>query len=454
MPATGPPPELERKGQSMAAVMIGVDPHKGSHTAVAIGAAEELLDQVRVRACAAQAERLLAWAAAWPERTWAIEGAGGLGHLLAQQLVAAGEMVLDVQPKLAARVRLLATGAVNKNDPNDARSVAVAALRSAACPPVRADDHAAVLKVWAKRHRDLSRSRNQVACRLHAVLCELIPGGVSKQIRAAAAACILEQARPSGAVQAARHELAAEYLADLRRIDAQRRDVQRKLAAAVRASGTTVTEVFGVGPAVAAAVIGDVRDISRFPSRDFFAAYNGTAPVEVSSGNRVIYRLSLRGNRRLNHAIHMAAVTQIRYQHSKGRAYYDKKIAEGKTSKEALRALKRQVSDAIYQRLKADARRAAAGPGGHPGNDSVASVAGLHPADRLFGQATPGPAPTLRSRPGPSKATPRTSNPRRTRRSAHARASRLARVPGHRDLRAARGGGRPWPARSSCPQGP
>jgi transposase len=240
----------------MAAVMIGVDPHKGSHTAVAIGAAEELLDQVRVRACAVQAERLLAWAAAWPERTWAIEGAGGLGHLLAQQLVAAGERVLDVQPKLAARVRLLAAGAVNKNDPNDARSVAVAALRSAACPPVRADDHAAVLKVWAKRHRDLSRSQNQVACRLHAVLCELIPGGVSKQIRAAAAACILEQARPSGAVQAARHELAAEYLADLRRIDAQRRDVQRKLAAAVRASGTTVTEVFGVGPAVAAAVIG------------------------------------------------------------------------------------------------------------------------------------------------------------------------------------------------------
>ena len=168
-----------------------------------------------------------------------------------------------------------------------------------------------------------------------------------------------------------------------------------------------MTEVFGVGPAVAAAVIGDVRDISRFPSPDRFAAYNGTAPVEVSSGGRVIYRLSLRGNRRLNHAIHMAAVTQIRYRHSKGRAYYDKKIAEGKTPKEALRALKRQVSDAIYQHLKADARRAAAaaGPGGHPGNDSVASAAGSHPEHRLFGQATPGPAPTLRPRPGRSKAT-------------------------------------------------
>ena len=117
----------------MAAVMIGVDPHKGSHTAVAIGAAEERLGEVRVRASAAQAQRLLAWAQAWPERTWAVEGAGGLGHLLAQQLLAAGERVLDVQPKLGARVRLLADGAVNKNDPNDARSVP--SRRCVPCPP-------------------------------------------------------------------------------------------------------------------------------------------------------------------------------------------------------------------------------------------------------------------------------------------------------------------------------
>ena len=401
----------------MAAVMIGVDPHKGSHTAVVIDQAEMALGEVRVRASASQVRQLLAWAAAWPDRTWAVEGAGGLGHLLAQQLVAAGERVLDVQPKLAARVRLLAAGDVNKNDPNDARSVAVAALRSAACPPVRADDHAAVLKVRAKRHRDLSRSRNQVVCRLHAVLCELVPGGVSKQIHAAAAARLLDQIQPAEAVQAARRELAGQFLADLGRLDAQRRDTKKKLAAAIRASGTTVTEVFGVGPAVAAAVIGDVRDISRFPGPDCFAAYNGTAPVEVSSGGRVIYRLSLRGNRRLNHAIHMAAVTQIRYRHTKGRAYYDKKIAEGKTPKEALRALKRQVSDAIYQHLKADARRAAAaaGPGGHPGNGSVASAAGSHPEHRLFGQATPGPEPTLRPRPGPSKTT-RQASSRRTRR--------------------------------------
>ena len=272
----------------MAAVMIGVDPHKGSHTAVAIGADEVPVGLVRVRACAAQAERLLTWAKSWPERTWAVEGAAGLGHLLAQQLVAAGERVLDVQPKLAARVRLLATGAVNTNDPGDARSVAVAALRSAACLPVRPDDHAAVLKIWAKRHRDLSRARTQVACRLHAVLCELVPGGLSKEICAAQAAAILDQAEPGGAVRQARLELAAEFTADLRRIDVQLRETRKKLAVAVRASGSTVTEVFGVGPFIAATVIGDVRDVSRFASRDRFAAYDGTAPIEVSSGNRKV----------------------------------------------------------------------------------------------------------------------------------------------------------------------
>src|SRR5438067_3701930 len=168
----------------MADVMIGIDPHKSSHTAVAIGLGEERLGDLQVRACPSQAGQLLAWAQEWPERAWAIEGAAGLGHLLAQQLVAAGERVLDVPPKLAARVRLLQAGDTNKNDPNDALSVAVAALRSKARREVAAEDHAAVLKVWSKRHRDLARARNQVACRLHAVLCELVPGGISKEIAA------------------------------------------------------------------------------------------------------------------------------------------------------------------------------------------------------------------------------------------------------------------------------
>jgi transposase len=121
----------------------------------------------------------------------------------------------------------------------------------------------------------------------------------------------------------------------------------------------------------------------------------------VSSGSRVIHRLSQRGNRRLNHAIHMAAVTQIRHRHSEGRGYYDKKIAEGKTPKEALRCLKRRISNTIYARLRADAHPggAAAGPGGQPGNDSASSAAGSHPARRLFGPATPEPSPQPRPRP-------------------------------------------------------
>ena len=384
----------------MAVVMIGVDPHKASHTAVAISAAEESLGELRVRACAAQAERLVAWAAAWPQRTWAVEGAGGTGHLLAQQLLAAGERVLDVQPKLGARVRLLATGNVNKNDPNDARSVAVAALRSPAVrearPAVREarpDDHAAVLKVWSKRRRDLASSRTQVVCRLPAALCELVPGGVPKKIIAAHAARLLDSVTPPDAVAGARWELAAALIEDLRRIDGQLRETRKKLDTAVRASGTSLTSLFGVGPVIAATVIGEVRDVSRFKSRDRFAAYNGTAPIEVSSGKRKVNRLSRRGNRRVNHAIHMAAVTQVRQKHSEGRAYYDKKLAEDKTHREALRALKRQVSDAVFTRLRADAQRAraqAGDPGGQWGTTLQPARPDHTPATGSSGKPLPG----------------------------------------------------------------
>jgi transposase len=317
----------------MAVVMIGVDPHKASHTAVAINAAEQPLGQLRVRASAVRAERLLGWAQGWPERAWAVEGAGGIGHLLAQQLLSAGEQVLDVPPKLAARVRLLATGNVNKNDPGDARSVAVAALRSAQVREARRDDHATVLKVWSKRYRDLGRTRTQVACRLHQVLCELVPGGVPGEITAGRAGQVLASLTPAGAVQAARCELAAELTEDLRGAGIRIRETRKKLTEAVRAAGTCLTGLFGVGPVIAAAVIGDVRAVSRFASQDNFASYNGTAPIEVSSAGRKACRLSRRGNRRHGHAIHMAAVTQIRYRHTKGRACYDKKLAEGKTPK-------------------------------------------------------------------------------------------------------------------------
>ena len=331
-----------------------------------------------------------------------------------------------MQPRLAARVRLLHTGNTGNNDPDDALPAAVAALRSAAGHEVIADGRARVLTVRANRHRDLSRAGNRAVCRLHAVLCDLVPGGVRREISAGRAARLLEQVRPADAVTTARCELAGEFLADIRRLDAQLRECHNKLAAAVRASGTSLTGLFGVGPVIAGTVIGDVRHVFRFPRRDHFASWNGTAPVEVSSGDRrKVYRLSLRGNRRVNHAIHMAAISQIRHKHSDGRAFYEKKLAEGKTHKEALRALKRRISDAIYAALAADARRAASAcsksPGGQPGDHSASRAAGSHPAHRHFGQATPGPAPTIR--PGANSSRAPTQPNRARRRAAHSPAS-------------------------------
>jgi transposase len=143
MPATVLQRVPVMEGMGTITVMIGIDPHRGSHTAAAIDGAEVSLGEVRVRASDGQLE----WACRWPERTWAVENAGGLGYLLAQQLVAAGEQVLDVPPKLAARVRLLNTSDTNKNDPNDARSVVSAALRSPSVRPLAAEDHRAVMKL-------------------------------------------------------------------------------------------------------------------------------------------------------------------------------------------------------------------------------------------------------------------------------------------------------------------
>jgi transposase len=345
-------------GALMSAVLIGIDPHKASHTAVALDGQEVVLGQLRVRACAMQAEQLMTWAQRWPERSWAIEGALGLGYLLAQELAAAGERVVDVQPKLAARIRLLNTKAVNKNDPNDARSVAVAAVRSSDLPVVAAEDHATVMRVWVRRRRDLSRTRNRTVNRLHTVLCELVPGGFAGELSARQAAALLDTVQPIGAAATARHDLACEIVDDLRRIDTQLREVRTRLTQLILAAKTSTVEIFGVGPVVAAMVVGHTGDITRFANADRFAAYTGTAPIEASSGPHKVYRLSRRGNRQLNHAIHIVAVTQIRYRHSPGRAYYDRKIAEGKSPKMALRALKRRISDTLYRAMLADVRAA------------------------------------------------------------------------------------------------
>ena len=261
------------------------------------------------------------------------------------------------------------------------------------------------LRLLAKRHRDLGRARNRSACRLHALLIELVPGGISKEITVNAAQELLDRIAPTDPVAQIRHDLACEHLDDLRHLDTQMRASKRRLEAAVRASGTTVTDIFGVGPVVAAMVIGHARNIDRFADRDHFAAYAGTAPIEFESGGRSIRRLSLRGNRQLNHAIHIAAVTQIRHRHSPGRAFYDRKLAAGKTKKEALRALKRRITDAVYRQLRADAARTDAGPGGQAGTTHQSSVTGFEPRTPALRKNHSRTRPNARTRSPPNATT-------------------------------------------------
>jgi transposase len=338
-------------------VIIGIDPHKASHTAVAIGRDEKPLAEIKVRATCQQTERLLAWAEPLGDRTWAVESAGAMGYLLSQQLVGAGEQVLDVPATLASRVRVLGTGRSNKNDPNDALSVAIAALRSPGLRSVEPADHREVLRLLAKRNHEIGRLRNIVVSRLHAALVNLTPGGISKELNASDAVRLLNGFEPITPVERTRYDLAHELLDDVERLDVQLKESHRRIKTAVKASGTSLTELYGVGPILACELIGYTGDVRRFATRDQFASYAGVAPVERSSGGRIFFRLSRRGNRQLNHAIHMVAICQIRQTNSEGRIYFEKKVAEGKTKREAIRSLKRHVSNAVYRQLLIDTQK-------------------------------------------------------------------------------------------------
>lgn len=334
--------------------MIGIDPHKATHTAVAIDADEGVVDLVTVSASPDQADRLVEWADGFDDRVWAIEAANGLGRLVARQLVAAGETVFDVPPVLASRVRLMGSGRSQKNDPNDARSVAVAALRSDRLAKVTPDNDLTVMRLLAKRHRDLAQSKAKAANRLHALLTELTPGGIGVKISATNASELLDDVAIGDAPTQFRMLIAREIIDDITRLDEALKTSKKRITETVAAADTTLTEITGIGAVGAATIIGYTGDITRFPTKGHYATYNGTAPIEASSGARTRHRLNPRGNRIINHAIHIAAVTQLRHD-TNGRRYYDKKTTEGKTSKEAIRALKRRISDAVYRQLTIDA---------------------------------------------------------------------------------------------------
>lgn len=334
--------------------MIGIDPHKATHTAVAVDDGEQVVGEFTLEASNDQAERLTGWADRFTKREWAVESANGLGYLIGRQLVAHGETVFDVPPVLAARVRLMGSGRSQKNDPNDARSIAIAALRSDRLAVVKPDDHVTVLRLLVKRHRDMARLRNKHCSRLHALLLEVQAGGIGTKISVTNASELLDDVTVGDEATRYRIVIARELVDDIGSLDQSLKASKQRIAVAVQASGTSLTDIVGVGPIGAATIIGYTKDVARFPTRGHYATYNATAPIEASSGGNTRHRLNLRGNRILNHAIHIAAVTQLRHD-TNGRIYYDKKIVEGKTSKEAIRALKRRISDAVYKQLTADA---------------------------------------------------------------------------------------------------
>jgi transposase len=368
-------------------VVIGVDPHKASNTLVVINAHERVLAQQRFANDRSGYRSMKTFARAHPDRVWAVEGARGVGASLAQRLVAEGEPVLDVPARLSARVRALGGGSGRKTDDADAFAVAVAGLRAGDLQVVRPDDTTEILRLLSTRRQEVVELRIATVNRLHAVLCQLIPGGAKRHLSATKARPLLATVRPRDAVGKARKQLALDYLGELERLDARLKELKQSIAEVLDEHPTTLLEINGVGPINAAKILAETGDVRRFPSRHHFASYTGTAPVDVSSGDNNRHRLNRGGNRRLNHALHIAAVVQVRMS-GPGQDYYRRKREAGKTHLEALRCLKRRISDAVFRSLADD--RAAASPGGQVGASLQSSAADLIPMASTSEQSLPG----------------------------------------------------------------
>jgi transposase len=304
---------------------------------------------------------------------------------------------------------LFDTGHNRKTDAHDAHSVAVVAVRTRGLRVLAYDEELEVLRMLVDRREELTRAKVQSVNRLQRLLSELMPGKVKKDLTALQAKRILASVRPRDVVGKTRKRLALEQLAELVALDMKVKALSKELKAMVIASGSSLMDLTGVGPVVAARVLADVGDVARFADRNRFASWTGTAPIAASSGEIVRHRLSRAGNRRMNHMIHIAAATQIRLN-TPGRVYYLRKLAAGKTRAEAMRCLKRRISDALYRQLIADARAAAqatveAGPGGHRGASHESSAAGSHPHTGTSDQPLPGPAQATLPAPSPTRKT-------------------------------------------------
>ena len=396
-PSTSEQAQAEQQmSQDVEHVIIGVDPHKLSATIEVVDQQEQLLGSGRFTTDQAGYTAMRKYAKNWPKRIWAVEGANGVGRPLAQRLLEDGEHVVDVPAKLAARVRLFDTGHNRKTDSRDAHSIAIVAVRTKTLRVLQVDGELEALRMLTDRREALTRRRVQTVDRLQALLAELLPGQAKRDITTGQAKAMLATVRPRDIAGKTRRRIAAEELAELISVEAKIKKATAELKAIVLARGSRLMDLHGVGPVVAARVLADVGDVTRFADRNRFASWTGTAPLDASSGEQNRHRLSRAGNRRMNHMIHIAAISQIRLD-TEGRAYYLRKRAEGKKSLEAIRCLKRRISDAIYRQLLEDAQQVAlesdgTGPGGHCRASQESSAVDLPLLIDTSDQPLPGPA--------------------------------------------------------------
>lgn len=385
----------------MTRLIIGLDPHKRSATIEVINDREQVLGQGRYSTDTGGYQAMLAAGRRHAGRVWAVEGCNGIGRHVAQRLVADGETVWDVPAKLAAKARVFDTGHGRKTDPHDAHHIAVTALRTPNLRQVSADDTTVALRLLADRRDQLGVTRTETVSRLHQLLLELIPGGAKKNLTTRQARALLDGVTTTvGDIAAAtRHQLAGELVDELVALDAKMKTATKQLAAVLAATGTGLTNLNGIATSGAARLLGDIGDIRRFPSRGHFATWNGTAPLDVSSGDNQHHRLNRAGNRRINRTLHIMAIAQLRYD-TPGRAYYQRKRAEGKTAMEAMRALKRRLSDTVYRQMIKDAATGT-GPGGHTGATLTSSAADPNPKTDTSDKSQPEPATTNPKTPTP-----------------------------------------------------
>jgi len=372
-------------------VVIGMDPHKRSVTIEVMTADEGVLAGARFGTDVHGFKAMTEFVKEWPDRVWAIEGCNGIGRHVAMRLIADGQDVVDVPPKLSARARVFSTGQGRKTDATDAHSVALVGTRMTGLRPVVADDQLEVLRMLADRRRSLGEEHTRKISQLHALLLELLPGGAKKSLSAAQAKALLAKVRPRDLVGMTRRRLAAELVGDLEQIYARKKAADKELKALVAATSTGLLDLHGIGPSGAARLLVEVGDITRFPDRNHFASWTGTAPIDASSGDHVRHRLSRGGNRQINRTLHSSATVQLRNP-TDGRTYFDRKKADGKSSNEAMRCLKRRLSDAVYRVMVDDlAKTMRTDPGGQLGNDSDSSATGSQPNASSSDKPLPGP---------------------------------------------------------------